>query len=94
MPFKVRLDRAKTISSEDKIALYGLNETIYWNQLDRWNYTDDPTPPNYTLYTGLNLKETFVAFLVISAIQLFAILGASNDNQRNINISAIFLLHN
>ena len=94
VPFKIRLDRAKTISSEDKIALYGLNETIYWNQLDRWNYTDDPTPPNYTLYTGLNLKETFVAFLVISAIQLFAILGASNDNQQNINISAIFLLHN
>ena len=79
--FKIRLDYATTISAEDKIALYGLNETIFWTELDRWNYTDpnNPTPPDYSLYTGLTLKETFVAFMVAMGVQFLAILGA-NDN--------------
>ena len=79
--FKIRLDYATTISAEDKIALYGLNETIFWTELDRWNYTDpnNPTPPDYSLYTGLTLKETFVAFMVVMGVQFLAILGA-NDN--------------
>ena len=80
--FKIRLDYASTISVEDKIALYGLNETILWTELDRWDYTDPnkPTPPNYSLYTGLNLRDTFIAFIVLAALQFFAILGANNDN--------------
>ena len=80
--FKIRLDYASTISAEDKIALFGLNETIFWSELDRWNYTDpyNPTPPNYSLYTGLTLGETFIAFMVVTGVQFIAILGASNDN--------------
>ena len=80
--FKIRLDYASTISVEDKIALYGLNETIFWTELDRWNYNDPnkPTPPNYSLYTGLNLRDTFIAFIVLAALQFIAILGANNDN--------------
>ena len=36
-----------------------------WGELDRWNYTDVATPPPYTLYTFLTLKEAFQVFLVI-----------------------------
>ena len=80
--FKIRLDYASTISAEDKIALYGLNETIFWTELDRWDYTDpnNLTPPNYSLYTGLTLRETFIAFMCVTGVQFIAILGASNDN--------------
>ena len=81
MAFKIRMDYASTISAEDKIALYGLNETIFWTELDRWNYTDpnNPTPPDYSLYTGLTLRETFIAFMVVMGVQFLTILGANND---------------
>ena len=74
--FKIRLDYAKTIDVEDKIALYGLNETIYWTELDRWDYSnpDKPSPPDYSIYTGLNLKGTFVAFFGLMALQFIAII--------------------
>ena len=53
IPFKVRLEYARRgfLTPEDKIALYGLNETIYWTELDRWDYSDpqDPHPPFYSI---------------------------------------------
>ena len=36
-----------------------------WGKLDRWNYTHVATPPPYTLYTFLTLKEAFQVFLII-----------------------------
>ena len=76
VPFKIRLDRAKSISPDDKIALYGMNETVYWSQLDRWNYDnpDKATPPEYSLYTGLSLGDTFVAFLTLMAVHFITII--------------------
>ena len=53
----------------DTIELRGLNKTVLWGELDRWDYSnpDVPsgTPPPYTLYTFLTLKEAFQVFLVI-----------------------------
>ena len=49
----------------DTIELRGLNQSVRWGELDRWSYTDVATPPPYTLYTFLTLKEAFQVFLVI-----------------------------
>ena len=58
----------------DKISLFGLNETILWSQLYRWNHTagEIPTPPEYSHYTLLTLKETFIALIVLSIVQFVA----------------------
>ena len=83
--FKIRLDYVKTIDVEDKIALYGMNETIYWTELDRWDYSnpDKPSPPDYSIYTGLNLKETFVAFFGLMALQFIAIICVKMGTSRS-----------
>ena len=79
IPFQMRLEYAKRfpISPTDKIVLHGLNATVYWSELDRWDYSDpiNPTPPTYSLYTGLSLKNTFIAFLILSAVQILTLLG-------------------
>ena len=55
----------------DKIALYGLNETILWGDLDRWDYSNsEGTPPSYSEYTGLTLKWTFFLFYILTGAQL------------------------
>ena len=78
IPFRVRLDYAKkyNITPEDKISLYGLNETIFWTELDRWEYSDphNPTPPHYSIYTMMTLADTFKAFIAISALNFLMIL--------------------
>ena len=74
VPFKFRHKIAQNISPEDKIRLFGLNETILWSQLDRWNYASKiPSPPNYDEYTLLTLQWTFIALLCLSIIQFIAI---------------------
>ena len=74
VPFQFRHDIAQKISSEDKISLFGLKETVLWSQLDRWNYAGDiPTPPNYNEYTLLTLQETFIALICLSILQFIAI---------------------
>ena len=69
--FKIRMDYAHIRSPEDKIFMYGLTETVYWNELDRWNYTDpkNPIPPDYSSYTGLTLQSTFESFFVLMVLQ-------------------------
>ena len=79
IPFSTRLEYAKrpenVISSEDKISLYGLNETIYWTELDHWDYSmpQDPTPPPYSLYTLFSLQTTFIAGAALLAVQFLII---------------------
>ena len=79
IPFKARQEYAKrfTISPDDRISLYGFNETIYWSGLDRWDYTNtghkQPTPPTYPTYTLLSLQNTFFAMILLSIIQFIAI---------------------
>ena len=58
------------ISPDDKIRLYGLNETIYWSGLDRWDYTDPEHPTiTYSTYTLMSLQNTFIALIVLSLLQ-------------------------
>ena len=61
-------------NSKDTIELRGLNQTVYWEQLDRWNYTGVATPPPHTLYTFLTLGESFQMFLVIMGVHTLAML--------------------
>ena len=78
IPFSARLEYAKRgfLQPDDKISLYGLNETIYWTELDRWSYVDpqDPQPPPYSLYTLLSLKHTLAAGAILLAINFLALL--------------------
>ena len=78
IPFRTRQEYATrfTISPDDKIRLYGLNETIYWSDLDRFDYTDphNPSPPTtYSTYTLLSLQNTFIALIVLSILQFIVI---------------------
>ena len=78
IPFRVRLEYAKRgfiIKSDDKISLYGLNETIYWKELDRWDHSDplDPAPPPYSVYTLFSLQTTFIAGAALMALQFLLI---------------------
>ena len=78
IPYKARLEYAKRgfLTSEDKIGLYGLNETIYWSELDRWDYSDpqDPQPPSYSIYTGMSLQETFFAGAALLVVHFMTLL--------------------
>ena len=80
IPFRTRLNFSKRpgfkISPDDKITLLGLNETIYWSELDRWDYSgEDPAPPPYSIYTLLTLRETFIAGAVLCCVHfLFVVL--------------------
>ena len=64
------------IHPKDEVHLFNSTKTMYWKELDRWNYfgdIDDPTPPSYILYTGLTLQWTFVAFFMLMAFQFIAL---------------------
>ena len=73
-PFRIRMEYARryTIEPQDEIHLFGVNDSILWTKLDRWDYSDPlkPTPPPYSHYTLLSLKHTFIAVVVLSALQL------------------------
>ena len=77
IPFRIRQEYAKkfTISPDDKIHLYGLNETIFWSDLDKLDYTDPdhPSSPTITTYTLMSLQNTFIALIVLSILQFIAI---------------------
>ena len=91
IPYQARMDyyKVSSIKPEDKIYLGGMNKEVYWNELDRWDYTtQDPTPPNYSLYTGLSLQGTLFAFFGLhifhmSAILIVKILYARNFRNTN-----------
>ena len=56
-----------------EFGLHGLNETVYWSQLDRWDYSgEEPVPPPYSIYTLLSLKHTFLAGAALLAIHFLA----------------------
>ena len=78
IPYKARLEYAKRgfLTPEDKIGLYGLNETIYWSELDHWDYSSpqDPQPPSYSIYTGMSLKETFIAGAALLVVHFITLL--------------------
>ena len=79
-PFKFRINSVKRLNitpgPDSKIELFNMTETVYWSELDRWDYSDPqhPTAPSYKLYTGLNLQETFAAFFVLLIVQCMSLL--------------------
>ena len=87
IPVQTRQEYSKrfNISPDDKIRLYGLNETIYWSDLDRWDYKDPqhPTPPTYSAYTILSLQHTFIALIVLSVLQLIVIFAVKIWNSKD-----------
>ena len=87
IPFKSRINYAEKfgIYSEDRLELNGLNQTIYWRDLDRWDYSDPkyPRPPHYNNYTGLTLQETFGAFLLLLVLHFIAIFVAKLKTARD-----------
>ena len=59
---------------EQSSLLYLHNKTpVLWSHIDRWNYSAEfdghvsPAPPDYSLYTGLSLRQYFLLFLAILA---------------------------
>ena len=78
LPFDIRLGHLQDMSPKDIIHLNSMNREVLWTDIDRWEYSsskhDYHQPPHYSLYTGLALGETFVAFLVLTALHLIVIL--------------------
>ena len=75
-PFEIK-SRYNLIHRKDEVHMFNLTETVLWSELDRWNYygdINDPTPPSYSLYTGLTLKWTFVSFLAIMIFQMVSLM--------------------
>ena len=79
LPFEIRLKAwdFKRMTPNDTLFLNNITRNVSWTSIDRWKYNDKdqdkPQPPPYTLYTGLSLGHTFVAFLVYMSSQLFFI---------------------
>ena len=83
IPFKARLDMAKHFANKSgeyfqnaQIKLYNMSTEVTWSSLDRWNYEDPkhPKPPPYSVYTGLSLQETFMAFIVLLMVQILSLM--------------------
>ena len=79
-PFKFRINSVKRLNitpgPDSKIELFNMTETVYWSELDRWDYSDPqhPASPSYKLYTGMSLGETFATFFVILIVQCLSLL--------------------
>ena len=78
IPFRSRHNYALThsFSPTDQIKLVGLNETLFWSDLDRWDYSDpnNPTAPPLSSYTLLSLEDTFLAGVGLLVVHILAIL--------------------
>ena len=88
IPFKIRVEYAAEnwgVSSMDKIELRGLEETVLWSDLDRWNYSDpqNPTAPHYSIYTGMIFENYMYTLLIITAIHITVLLLVKIFTARN-----------
>ena len=54
---------------------YGNAEPIAWSDITHVNYTNPkfPSPPPYTIYTGMDSKTTFIIFSLLWLIQIICI---------------------
>ena len=85
IPFKVRLKNADNYQISTFLKLHGLKEETLWLELDRWNQddSDKSTPPEYSLYTGLSLGNTFILFLIMTVLQLLVLYFVKNKSSMN-----------
>ena len=67
---------AQSVRSTSRVDLFNETEELLWRDISRWNTDnpDHPTPPPYTLYTGLTLETTFKGFLYILFLHFFSVL--------------------
>ena len=69
LPFSVRLaaSESQIMTNGDIIIVHNMTRNISWTSIDRWEYNSQANkqhqPPHYSLYTGLSLGHTFIAFL-------------------------------
>ena len=72
IPFKIRRDYKVTTLQVHNLSSSG---TILWSDIDRWDYSDPKfsRPPSYSLYTGLELQQTFLIFLVMMILHFSAV---------------------
>ena len=77
IPFSIRKELAMkgNITPLDTLDLFNTSRTIYWSEIDRWDYSNpyNPSPPHYSKYTGLSLKHTFIAFLIIFVLHFLLV---------------------
>ena len=81
---------------DEKIGLYGFNDTIFWSELDRWEYTGPfnpkpSRPPHYNLYTLLSLQQTFIAALILSLFQFIVIFAVKNKTSVDFKVEPRFI---
>ena len=73
-----------TDRSDFKIRLYGLNKTIYWSEVDNFDYSNpkNPIPPPVSSYTFWTLRQTFtwgVALLTLHIILILVVKILTSD---------------
>ena len=76
VPFQPRLSYSKqfNVTDNDKIALFNMSQTVYWNELDNWSYNGTIyTPPHYSNYSGMTLGHMFISFFILTSVQFFVI---------------------
>ena len=79
------------MTSGDIIELKDMRRRILWTDIDRWEYNStNPVPPNYSLYTGLALGESFGVFLALLALQMLTITIVKVLNAKNIKKERVF----
>ena len=65
------------MTTTDILSLNNMTRNVTWTSIDRWEYNsidhEKHQPPPFSLYTGLSLGSTFIAFLILMALQLIAL---------------------
>ena len=64
--------REGMLSQSQHLHLHN-NRSVLWSEIDRWDYSASPSPPPYTLYTGLSLRTYFWLFLAILGLHTLAV---------------------
>ena len=74
LPFFIRKHWRK--GPDDILELYNMTEKVLWSEIDRWNYDapNKPVPPSYSLYTGITLGQSFLAFIGLFVVHFLLIL--------------------
>ena len=79
IPFKVRFDmigKNPANFQTSNILLYNMSEEVAWSSLDHWDYQDhnNPLSPPYSIYTGMTLKYTYLAFTALFCLKMMLFL--------------------
>ena len=96
IPFAVRMEAAQDniMTSGDIIELNDMRRNVVWTNIDRWDYNstnpESNGGPNYSLYTGLALGESFGVFLTITILQILTITIVKVLNIKNIKKERTF----